>query len=92
MEKFFKEKKMKRLIIFLSTIGLFISVNAFGVAVSNTPVSAIPVNQLVTVPMQKAGFQVGVDALYYQPSSSYLDYAVKWGCNKKCLASISLGF
>ncbi len=59
---------MKRLIILLSTLGLFISVNAFASG-------AVPENQLVTVPMQNAGFHVGADALYYQPSSSQLDYA-----------------
>jgi hypothetical protein len=60
---------MKRLIIFLSMLGLFISVNAFGAATS------VPVNQLVTVPIQDAGWHVGAEVLYLQPSNSDLDYA-----------------
>jgi hypothetical protein len=62
---------MKRLIIFLSTIGLFISMSAFGAAISS-----VPVNQLVTVPIQSnSGWHVGAEALYLKTSNSDLDYA-----------------
>jgi len=60
---------MKRLIIFLFTLGLFISVNAFAAV-------AVPANQLVTIPIQDAGWHVGAEALYLKLSNSDLDYAV----------------
>jgi hypothetical protein len=66
---------MKRLLIILSVLGsvlgLAISTSAFGAGVS------LPVNQLVTVPIQNAGWHVGAEALYLQPSSADLGYAMR---------------
>lgn len=64
---------MKRLLIIFSILGVFVSSSVLAAAVCPAPK---PKCLYVTVPTQCAGWHVGAEALYLQPTAGDLDYAI----------------